>query len=451
MDGDTGPPATNASQRRLPRPELLLRCGWVLMLTPAAAVVALGWSTTGLQRSDFANSRMDFWIYFHAVRSPNLYGYVFVNPLDGSPNPFKYPPFAAMMMTPLRWIAERPAEYLWTSLSAVAATLALYLVVRELVSNHGLSRAWVPWLVAAGLMTIPVVRTLQLGQINEFVAVLVAIDVVLVNRRSRWAGIGIGLAVALKLTPAVFIPVLLFNKSLRRSGWTASLTALGATALAFVARPGDSVRYWSAEVFATGRVDDLYMKMSGAFRRFTMWLPGPEVIGTALWLAVTVALVGLVLVASRRLVAEDRVPDLMVVTGVLACVIFPITWPHHMFFAIAAVLVVACRFRSRLGWAMATVGVIILLDPFERGDGPYFTALQGLYMLCFVLAVCAQAISGPRHSGPASSAETVGFEPTVSFPTHDFQSCRFGRSRTSPDVPDAGETVRRSAAHQRFR
>jgi hypothetical protein len=29
-------------------------------------------------------------------------------------------------------------------------------------------------------------------------------------------------------------------------------------------------------------------------------------------------------------------------------------------------------------------------------------------------------------------AETVGFEPTVSFPTHDFQSCRFGRSRTSP-------------------
>jgi len=29
-------------------------------------------------------------------------------------------------------------------------------------------------------------------------------------------------------------------------------------------------------------------------------------------------------------------------------------------------------------------------------------------------------------------AERVGFEPTVSFPTHDFQSCRFGRSRTPP-------------------
>ena len=29
-------------------------------------------------------------------------------------------------------------------------------------------------------------------------------------------------------------------------------------------------------------------------------------------------------------------------------------------------------------------------------------------------------------------AEGVGFEPTVSFPTHAFQACRFGRSRTPP-------------------
>ena len=29
-------------------------------------------------------------------------------------------------------------------------------------------------------------------------------------------------------------------------------------------------------------------------------------------------------------------------------------------------------------------------------------------------------------------AERVGFEPTVTCATHDFQSCRFGRSRTPP-------------------
>jgi hypothetical protein len=45
-------------------------------------------------------------------------------------------------------------------------------------------------------------------------------------------------------------------------------------------------------------------------------------------------------------------------------------------------------------------------------------------------------------------AERVGFEPTVSFPTHDFQSCRFGRSRTPPyllsNVPNAGPRLRGS-------
>ena len=47
----------------------------------------------------------------------------------------------------------------------------------------------------------------------------------------------------------------------------------------------------------------------------------------------------------------------------------------------------------------------------------------------------ATAVAGPG-TGPTCAAETVGFEPTVSFPTHAFQACRFGRSRTSP-----GETI----------
>ena len=35
-------------------------------------------------------------------------------------------------------------------------------------------------------------------------------------------------------------------------------------------------------------------------------------------------------------------------------------------------------------------------------------------------------------------AEGVGFEPTVSFPTHAFQACRFGRSRTPPGDQPTG-------------
>ena len=41
----------------------------------------------------------------------------------------------------------------------------------------------------------------------------------------------------------------------------------------------------------------------------------------------------------------------------------------------------------------------------------------------------------------AFMAERVGFEPTVTCATHDFQSCRFGRSRTPPGVMMQGDRV----------
>ena len=48
----------------------------------------------------------------------------------------------------------------------------------------------------------------------------------------------------------------------------------------------------------------------------------------------------------------------------------------------------------------------------------------------------------PRGRSPVSNlAEGVGFEPTVSCPTHAFQACRFGRSRIPPYEPAAECTV----------
>ncbi len=43
-----------------------------------------------------------------------------------------------------------------------------------------------------------------------------------------------------------------------------------------------------------------------------------------------------------------------------------------------------------------------------------------------------------RGSNLTLLAEGVGFEPTVSFPTHAFQACRFGRSRIPPCSPPEG-------------
>jgi site-specific DNA recombinase len=48
-------------------------------------------------------------------------------------------------------------------------------------------------------------------------------------------------------------------------------------------------------------------------------------------------------------------------------------------------------------------------------------------------------------------AERVGFEPTVGFPTHDFQSCRFGRSRTPPGMRTSYAILSHQEAWRRAR
>src|SRR6478735_8711672 len=64
------------------------------------------------------------------------------------------------------------------------------------------------WVAAIVVWCEPVWTTLRYGQINLLIAVAVLWDL---TRRegSRWAGLGIGLATAVKLTPGLFVVLLL--------------------------------------------------------------------------------------------------------------------------------------------------------------------------------------------------------------------------------------------------
>ena len=68
---------------------------------------------------------------------------------------------------------------------------------------------WCLWAFAAAVVTIPVWLTLRQGQVNVVLWFLVVADVALVGRRSRWSGVGIGIATAVKLVPGLFIVWLL--------------------------------------------------------------------------------------------------------------------------------------------------------------------------------------------------------------------------------------------------
>src|SRR5687767_12322804 len=129
--------------------------------------------------------------------------YAFV--LEGSKG-FTYPPFAAVVMVPLAWLPPGPVAILVLAASTVVVGLVTWWLVAPVARRHGSS----PWFAVALAVPVvlasePVRETLAEGQLNMFIFALVLADVVALRRGRAWAGVGIGLAAALKLTPALFL------------------------------------------------------------------------------------------------------------------------------------------------------------------------------------------------------------------------------------------------------
>ena len=98
-------------------------------------------------------------------------------------------------------------------------------------------------------------ETITFGQINMLLVVLILADLLFaVPRDRRWAGVGVGLATALKLFPGIFIVYLLVDRAAGGRRSVASATAAAATLVAAAFAPQDSWRFWTHELWATDRV-----------------------------------------------------------------------------------------------------------------------------------------------------------------------------------------------------
>ena len=214
-------------------------------------------------------------------------------------------------------------------------------LVAPVARRHGVS----PWFavalaVPAVLASEPVRETLGEGQLNMFIFALVLADVVALRRGRAWAGVGIGLAAALKLTPALFL-VFLVLIGRRRAAVVAAGTALGATLLAFAVDPGDSWDYWTSTLWDTSRVGRLVNPWNQSILGLLAHVSDPAQPSRLLWalLAAGVAVLGLV----RAVRVYRRGDDLAAVTlaGLTACLVSPISWVHHLYWVIPAVVLLA--------------------------------------------------------------------------------------------------------------
>jgi alpha-1,2-mannosyltransferase len=250
---------------------------------------------------------------------------------------FTYPPTAALALTPL---ALAPMAILQPLVSAasfallpVALTCALRLppIRASLTRERAIALALL--LSALAIWLEPIWTTLRYGQIDLLIAALVLYDLSRPDT-ARWKGAGIGLASALKLTPAIFALYLLLTRRYRAAAVSLGVFA-ASLALGFLLLPGDSGEYWSgafADPTRVGRIENAANQtLRGAWARL---LHSTHVQGPWLASAILLGALGIALAARAGRRGDEATGfSLCALTGLL---VSPISWSHHWTLAIPA-------------------------------------------------------------------------------------------------------------------
>ncbi|MGC4942545.1 glycosyltransferase 87 family protein [Kribbella sp. DT2] len=265
--------------------------------------------------------------------------------LAGTPLPFTYPPFAAVVMVPFAVMPWPLAVVVWTGITLVALVAVWRLCVQA-------PTALLIGLVAGSLLLEPVRETLGFGQINLLLCALILYDVL--NRKHALRGVWIGVAAGIKLTPLVFFGLLVVTRQ-----WKAlahATAGFAATVLiGFAVTPRAATEYWTSLVSDATRVGGLAFSSNQSWNGFLVRVHGDLDGGGLVWLA----LVGLTALAGLYFcrVLWDQGDRLAAVSicGLVGLLCSPVSWSHHWVWCIPLGVALLQRLSGR---AKVAVGIL---------------------------------------------------------------------------------------------
>lgn len=343
-----------------------LRNGWPWLVLIVVLVVTCVLVT--MTASGGWNNAVDQRIYHGAISwwldGNNLYSYA--HPPEGRWG-FTYPPVAALLMLPMALVTVEQAIVVVSTAIVVTAVLTTCWLVIPIADRHGLPR----WAVIGAAMPImamlgPLRENLGFGQVSLFLAALVLVDVVGLMKGRRWAGIGIGLATAIKLTPGFFIIYLLATRQWR-AAITASSVAAAATLCGLAAGPPLWWDFWSNVLWNTNRVGSMgssrNQSLAGLLTRlqntdFSSAQSRPHL---AIWVVTGTLVVVIGLWRAYRAHRDGDELAAITIAGLACVLISPISWAHHMYWvvpAIALITDVALGSHGRRRMALLGAGIV---------------------------------------------------------------------------------------------
>jgi alpha-1,2-mannosyltransferase len=275
---------------------------------------------------------------------------------------FTYPPAAAILAIPLVVVPLKAAVLAWLPMVYVPLAVVIWFAFRPLLARAG-DYAPAVFAVLFGFCAflMPMRQELHFGQIDIFLVVLCMLDCTV--REPRWPrGALIGLATAIKLVPGVFIVYLLLTGR-RRAAAVAAGTFTAVTLLAWAIAPADSNLYWTTMIFDSSRLGPNSQAANQSVRGILMRIYSPEAPPLALWLglALLVAVAGFAAAVAVRRHGHELAG--VAITGLLAALLSPVAWIHHICWIVIALGVIIGDGRD---WRRVATAVV---------SGAFFTAV----------------------------------------------------------------------------
>jgi alpha-1,2-mannosyltransferase len=406
---------------------LLLWC--LLSLVAAAALGYVGWQLFGHTpyRIDIDIYQMggQAWLDGRPLYSGDV---LFPTPI-GLKLPFTYPPLAAIAFCPFAWLHMPAASVAITLATLVLLIVSIVIVLtrldvwtasRVLPGPAWLRRLWLAVIIVApaAIWLEPISSNFAFGQINVVLMTLVIADCV--PRHTPWPrGLMLGLGIALKLTPAVFLLYFLLRRD-KRAALTALASFAGATLIGFVLAWRDSWEYWTHTVHNTERIGGAALNtdqnIAGALARLGLG----EQVRFLLWVAGCLLVLALTIWAMRRVLRAGEPAVAVICVALFGLVVSPVSWSHHWVWMLPAVLVtailgwrsknVALAVVSAAGLALMRWTPIDLLPQHHETTAVWWRQLAGMSYVWWALAVIVTA-------GLTATASMTAQDSTTRSPT----------------------------------
>jgi alpha-1,2-mannosyltransferase len=350
-------------------PDLGSRPGRVLLYCLLWSIAAAALSWAAWQLFGHTPYRIDIDVYQMGGRAwldgrPLYHGGVkFPTPI-GLALPFTYPPLAAVAFSPFAWLHMPAASLVITlitlvllivSTAIVLASLDVWSTSRVVPGPAWLRRLWLSVIIVAPatIWFEPIIANFAFGQINVVVMALVIADCV--PRRTPWPrGLLLGLGMALKLTPAVFLLYFLLRRD-NRAALTALVSFAGATLVGFVLAWSDSWEYWTHTVHHTDRIGTASLNtdqnIAGALARIGL----SEHARQLLWVAGCFLVLAATVWAMRRVLRAGEPTLAVICVALFGLVVSPVSWSHHWVWMLPAVLVTGI-----LGWRRRNIALAVI-------------------------------------------------------------------------------------------